>query len=97
MLSRKQFVDHFKTLDSRIDGNNPDCPLWIPEHNSEPSSWFVCVAPIGVDRFKWKYYDWCNKTLAGCVCCYSSNTDDKQEWWGFTDQKDIVPWLLKWS
>lgn len=97
ILSRLEFIDYFKTLDSRIDSNDPDCPLWIPEHDSEPSSWFVRVVPIKAHRFKRKYYDWCNNTLGGVVRCYSSDPDNQQEWWGFTNQKDIVPWLLKWS
>ena len=95
MLTRSEFIDYFKNLDSRINGNDPGCPLWIPE-DEIPSQWFVCVKPIGVHKFKFSYYDWCNKTLVGRVRCYSSSSEDLQEWWGFTRQEDIPIWMLKW-
>ena len=93
ILSRQEFADYFESLDKRLAG--PDSPLWIPDEGT-PSKWFVCVRPIGVHRFKFGYYDWCNKTLEGRVRCYSSSNDDEQEWWGFTEQKDIPLWMLKW-
>ena len=93
ILTRDEFADHFKSLDKRLAG--PDSPLWIPDEGI-PSEWFVCIKPIGVHRFKWKYFDWCNNTLKGRVRCYSSDTEGQQEWWGFTDKQDIVLWTLKW-
>lgn len=94
ILNRQEFADYFELLDKRLAG--PSSPLWIPDED-DPSKWFVCVKPIGVHRFKFSYYDWCNNTLMGRVRCYSSNTEDEQEWWGFTEQKDIPIWMLKWS
>jgi hypothetical protein len=93
MLTRQEFADHFNALDNRLAV--PDSPLWIPDDDT-PSEWFVCVKPIGVHRFKFSYYDWCNKTLKGQVRCYSSSSEDQQEWWGFTHKEDIVLWTLKW-
>lgn len=93
ILERQEFADYFKSLDERLAGT--DSPLWIPDEGT-PSKWFVCTKPIGVHRFKFSYYDWCNKTLKGRVRCYSSDTDNEQEWWGFTNQEDIVLWTLKW-
>ena len=93
VLDRQEFADYFKSLDNRLAG--PDSPLWIPDEKI-PSEWFVCVKPIGVHRFKFSYYDWCNTTLKGRVRCYSSNTDNNEEWWGFTHKEDIVLWKLKW-
>ena len=93
ILSREEFADHFKSLDKRLAG--PDSPLWIPDELN-PSQWFVCIKPIGVHRFKFEYYDWCNKTLNGRVRCYSSDSDNDKEWWGFTNKQDIVLWTLKW-
>jgi hypothetical protein len=93
ILSREEFSHHFNALKEGL--GNKDSPLWIPD-DFEPSEWFVCVEPIGVHRFKSSYYDWCNKTLKGPVRCYSSDSDDKKEWWGFTNKEDIVLWMLKW-
>jgi hypothetical protein len=93
ILDRTEFADYFNSLDSRLGG--PDSPLWIPD-DFTPSQWFVCVKPIGVHRFKFSYFDWCNKTLAGRVRCYSSDPENQKEWWGFTDKNDIALWMLKW-
>ena len=95
MLTRAEFARHFNSLDPRLGG--PDSPLWISDEGGTDSQWFVCVEPIGVHRFKFDYYDWCNKSLKGRVRCYSSDDDNKQEWWGFTVKEDIVLWTLKWS
>ena len=94
ILSRQEFSQHFNDLKAGL--GYEDSPLWIPDEDT-PSEWFVCVKPIGVHRFKFQYYDWCNNTLKGRVRCYSSNDEDKQEWWGFTVKEDIVLWTLKWS
>ena len=96
MLTRAEFAEHFNKLDPRL--GREDSALWLPDEveSGGPSQWFVCVKPIGVHRFKFGYYDWCNKTLKGRVRCYSSDNDSKQEWWGFTDKEDIVIWMLKW-
>lgn len=94
ILSRQEFAHTFNALKEGL--GNDDSPLWIPEENNNPSQWFVCVNPIGVHRFKQDYYQWCNSTLKGQVLCYSSDRDDKKEWWGFTDMDDIVVWSLKW-
>lgn len=94
VLDRTEFADHFRSLDKRLAG--PESPLWIPDEDT-PSEWFVCVEPIGVHRFKFEYYNWCNNTLKGKVRCYSSASENKQEWWGFTDREDIVLWMLKWT
>ena len=94
ILSREEFVHTFNALQEGLGNDNS--PLWIPEENEGQSSWFVCVKPIGAHRFKWEYWNWCNTTLRGQVRCYSSDPDDKKEWWGFTNKDDIVVWTLKW-
>ncbi len=93
MLSREEFAHYFNALKEGLGDKNS--PLWVPDEE-EPSEWFVCVSPIGVSRFKWEYYNWCNTTLRGRVRCYSSDPDDKKEWWGFTNKEDVVVWTLKW-
>ncbi len=94
ILTRSEFKQYWDNLDPRLTVD--DGPLWIPDEDT-PSKWFVCVKPIGVHKFKWNYYDWCNHALTGRVRCYSSSDDNEQEWWGFTEQQDIAFWLLKWS
>ena len=93
ILTRDEFAHTFNTLKEGL--GNEDSPLWIPDDNL-PSEWFVCVKPIGVHRFKFDYYNWCNSALRGQVRCYSSASEDQKEWWGFTNKDDIVVWMLKW-
>lgn len=94
MLTRVEFAQHFDEVKHGL--GQPDSPLWCPEENGDPSNWFVCVKPIGVSRFRGTYWNWCNTALQGQVKCYSSDSDNSHEWWGFTDQKDIPIWMLKW-
>lgn len=95
VLNRKEFAHYFNALKEGM--GDAKSPLWAPEELQSPVSlWFVCVKPIGVSRFKWDYWNWCNSTLAGQVRCYSSDTTDKKEWWGFTNKDDIPVWMLKW-
>ena len=94
ILTRQEFAEYFNSLDVRLGVD--DSPLWIPDEDA-PSQWFVCVNPIGVHKFKNKYYDWCDTTLAGKIRCYSSDSYNDKEWWGFTDKQDIVLWTLKWT
>ena len=95
MLSRQEFSDHFNSLKNGL--GDEDSPLWIPEQTCGPSQWFVCVKPLKVHTYKNDYYKWCNTTLKGRVRCYSSDSENKQEWWGFSDKQDIVLWTLKWT
>lgn len=96
ILNRREFAHTFNALQQGL--GNEDSPLWIPDEDQElPSQWFVCVKPIGVHRFKFDYYNWCNSALKGQVRCYSSASEDQAEWWGFTNRDDIVLWMLKWT
>lgn len=98
ILTRSEFTQHFKNLDHRIDGDDPFCALWVPEeHDHITCQWFVCVRPLSVHKFKRRYYDWCDQALHGQIRCFSSDQQGQQEWWGFTDRKDIALWMLKWT
>ena len=95
ILNRSQFIDYFNGL--RPGLGDPDSALWIPEEEeSEASQWFVCVKPMQVRQYKIDFWQWCHQHLSGKIYCYSSD-DKHQEWWGFTDHRDIALWLLKWA
>lgn len=93
ILSRAEFAQMFNSIKSGL--GNPDSPLWLPD-DAVPSEWFVCVKPLRVHQFKSDYYGWCRSALSGLVRCYSSDTDNQKEWWGFTQHEDIVLWKLRW-
>lgn len=85
-------------------------PLWIPETFDNKKIcciWFLKVKPLDLssclitDNYpqgkKEYYYSWCKENLKGQVRCFSSDpTDTMEEWWGFTEQNDIMLWMLKW-
>lgn len=104
ILARRQFAAHFNMVKSGL--GKWDSPVWIPEEIAKPKAdrvrgqWFVCVRPITVNWDKDQYWSWCKKNLSGKVLCYSSSGNDsdvQEEWWGFTDKKDIVLWTLRWT
>lgn len=95
ILSRLEFAQHFNELKSGL--GNADSVLWIPEENANASQWFVCVTPRQIHQYRMDFWQWCHQTLSGKIRCYSSSDEEQQEWWGFTEHKDIVPWLLKWT
>ena len=78
-----------------------DSPAWTHEPQRHPSQWFVKVKPIGIsnsNRYrKSDYWTWCNKNLHGRLLCYWCDTENQEEWWGFTNKDDIALWLLKWN
>lgn len=100
MINRAQFVEYFEQIKPGLGAYHS--PLWIPEQSRDSSQtvhceWFVCVPPVEVHSFKEDYWSWCNENLAGAVRCFSSDSDNLREWWGFTDQADMVLWTLRWS
>ena len=95
ILSREEFAHFFNALREGL--GDAKSPLWIPEDKNTKCSWFVCVPPLKVHTYKSEYYDWCRATLQGEVRCFSSDSEDKKEWWGFTNKEDIVLWTLKWT
>ena len=104
VLTRQQFRQHWNGIYPGIakDGG----PMWAYEVDCKKKSrWFVCVRPLntafesiadGGDR-KQEYWLWCNWHCAGQIICYVSNSDEQEEWWGFSHRADIVLWMLKWS
>lgn len=96
ILTRSQFVDHWNNIKSGMGSNTS--PLWHPEVGYENLfKLFVNVRPVRIsdNLNKNNFFDWCNKNCKGIVRCFSSNYTE--EWWGFTNEDDIVLWLLKWT
>ena len=94
MLTRLEFAQYFNSLRQGL--GDPDSPLWDIEE--EPCNYFIAVKPVNFwdeEGTKPEYWDWCNKYCKGKLVCYSSS--DEEEWWGFTDQQDILLWTLRWA
>ena len=96
MLTRQQFADYFNSLKPNL--GNDDSPLWILEWDIiKECQWFVKVNPIKIPCDTHSYWKWIHDNLKGEVRCYTSDSDNQEEWWGFTHKGDIVWWLLRWS
>lgn len=93
MKNRKEFKHLFNTYRQGFGDDNS--PLWEPERYNKhrPSKWFICVRPI-IDSQFWL---WANKNCRGQLLCYSSDSDNQEQWWGFTHKADIVLFMLRWS
>ncbi len=97
ILTREQFVDWWDQVVPENPANRPDHPLWIPETEMRPgpaSSWFVKASCRRTGQPD--YWSWCDANLEGIVRCYMLDEEADAEWWGFTNQKDMVIWMLKW-
>lgn len=105
ILSRQEFKDtvakFFKTDGDylRVQDNSP---LWIPESPAANQgrqitcNYFICVNRMQPNTTEEDYWFWVTNNLKGYVRCFVSDPDNGGEYWGFTEQEDIVPWLLKW-
>lgn len=100
VYNRQEFATVFEEMKPGLGA--PDSPLWLPEHSLKPDTceYFICVGPV---RPVWDdddaglFWDWNEENLQGHVRCFSSNSRDREEWWGFTDESDIMLWILKWA
>lgn len=97
VLSRRQFRDYWNQRSPSLE--KADSVLWSFEHYDgiQPSRWFSCVAPIDIRDHDTGYFDWCYKHCRGQVLCYNTDSQRREEWWGFTHRGDVLLWLLKWS
>ena len=95
MLTRQQFADYMNSVDDGI--GNVDGPLWIPEWDMIAGcQWFIKVNPIKIPCSTLSYWNWICDNLKGEVRCYTSSSDDQEEWWGFTYKEDVIWWSLRW-
>lgn len=100
MINRKKFREVFNNIHPGL--GDEDSPLWEPERQAgtRPNRWFIKVRPLNIDSSreeKTKFLLWCDKFCSGQILCYYSDTDNKEEWWGFTHKDDVLPWKLKWA
>ena len=98
MITRDEFKALVKqTWHNTNDLSADDSPLWALEKATViRPQWFACIKPIN-QRHAAAYWHWCDSHLSGDVLCYSSNTDDSEEWWGFTEKNDVLIWMLRWA
>lgn len=99
ILSRTEFAEMFNSIRSGL--GDKGSALWEAECDIPDCQWFVQVRPLEISGkrhgYKNSYWAWCNQNLTGKTRCFSSNNDDAEEWWGFTNKDDIVLWTLRWS
>lgn len=110
ILTRREFRNLFNSYKQGLGNHNS--PLWVPEQSGVStrkerikSKWFICVKPIAPpilgtncrDSIRETYSQWCQRNCKGRVLCYSSDTDNGEEWYGFTCKDDILLWVLKWA
>jgi hypothetical protein len=92
VLSRDEFAGQFPKDLAREDG-----PLWSYEKEFAKQK---CLFFLKTTDFrslliiKNNYWDWCREHLQGQMLCYSFG--ESEQWWGFTNEKDIALWMLKW-
>ena len=114
ILTRLQFIELMK---AKFNNLNDDHPIWEPEkydfrNNASPwqikSSLFVVVKPLKLtyddsgSGQKREFWDWCDKTLNSSLRCYYSDSENQEEYWGFSGNElnlknDVLIWLLKWA
>lgn len=101
VLTREEFSDHWNNIQSGL--GDSDSALWSLEQRDEiMCRYFILTDSPIFDRknyndgedFWGNFWNWCRQYLQGSVYCYSSN--QRGEWWGFTDRDDIVLWSLRW-
>ncbi len=106
-LTRAEFIDWILNNLRHTEFADEGSPLWNPEKSAQVKcTHFVMVKPLpfflryhrdGRGNAKGEYWNWVKQYCNGEVFCFLSNSDDKIEWWGFTDELDINWWLLRWS
>ena len=103
ILTREQFIAEIDEI-LRLRGGSCAAighPVWIPEQEASiKCNYFVCIQPIvgsSEHAFHEEYWDWVDNTLQGQTRCFCTNAGAEEEWWGFTEEADVVIFLLRWS
>jgi hypothetical protein len=100
VYTRQQFSEYWEEIKPGL--GHSDSVLWAAEHSLRPDTCqhFVCVPPLTdlqtIDQSYSEFWAWCEQQMQGYCRCFSSNTRDREEWWGFTNKDDILMWVLRW-
>lgn len=97
ILSRPEFLSRFSDIADEEELS--EGRTWNPESIDGfqvKYQWFICVSPItpAIKKRRAEYLHWCQRNLAGSVLCFSGGA--AEEWWGFTEETDILLWTLRW-
>jgi hypothetical protein len=94
VYSRAEFVKYWNSIKFGLGNSNSG--LWAYEQAHKfKSQHFICVKSITINDGD-EFIQWVKDNCSGRVSCYSSNGND-EEWWGFTDESDIMIWILRWA
>lgn len=99
VLNREEFVAAMARRFGPIyDPMNDAHVMWAGEkHTMVRCEFFVNIHPIRISALGGAYWDWVDENVVGMVSCYSSDSVNNEEWWGFTDADSIAVWLLRWA
>lgn len=96
VLSRTEFSQFWNSLLPEKNLGESESPLWDPErYNGVECQYFIDTENITRRVESGCIPVWNEKNLRGKVLCFSSS--ETEEWWGFTDKKDIPLFLLRWQ
>lgn len=94
IATRQQFVEYWNRVKPGLGDDNSE--LWVHEREFKyRSEWFIAVEPL-VWLDPESFWEWCDENLSGTCGCYSSDDENKIEWWGFSNRDDVIIWALKW-
>ena len=88
IISRDELIQLYNDI-------SPDI-IFIPEHDlpaGKSLEYFILIDPLRYDRNI--FWEWNSTSLRGWVRCIASGRD--AEVWGFTDERDINFFLLRWT
>lgn len=95
MLTKQDFINYMEKTYNFSDGL-----LFGFKDVGDICQFFITVEPIFGDDWAVhsdEYWEWCSANLTGKTFCFFSDSDNKVEWWGFTNEQDIMWWKLKWA
>lgn len=94
IATRQQFVEYWNRIQPGL--GDDDSALWLFERdNGIRSQWFIAIDPL-VWNDPEGFWEWCEEHLSGRMTCYSSDSINRVEWWGFENKDDVLLWVLKW-
>lgn len=118
VLTRAEFIELMKIKFNDINDNHSiwepekydfrnNATSYCNQYSNQ-SRLFVIVKPLKLtyddsgNGRKRDYWNWCDKNLNSKVKCYYSDSENQEEYWGFSGNElnlknDVLVWLLKWT